>query len=190
MATIYTGAGAKKFIKPDYIVVTLFTGEESNDTPLGDSYILEDVIKDTTSVAPDENQKVDVDRETSSSPVVSIVTLGKYQVAAEVGDTQTALLQSLCGYTKVGSKTCAPSVYKPIYCKFDIVYKTGESTYAAYVVPKVQLDSRVTIENLSSNLGRIALAGTAQDVTVTESEGKPVKTAFYMDESYTLPSGS
>lgn len=190
MATIYTGAGAKKFIKPDYIVVTLFTGEESNDTPLGDSYILEDVIENTTSVAQDENQNTDVECETSDSPVISIVTQGKYQVAAEVGDTQAALLQNLCGYTKVGSKTCAPSVYKPIYCKFDIVYKTGESTYAAYVVPKAQLNSRVTIESLSSNLGRIALAGTARDVTVTESGGKNVKTPFYMDEAYTLPSGS
>ena len=44
MAVNNTGATAKKFIKPSYIVATLFTGTEENDVPKGDSYILEDVV--------------------------------------------------------------------------------------------------------------------------------------------------
>lgn len=187
MATIYTGTGAKKFIKPDYIVATLFTGEESNDTPLGDSYVLEDVVEDTTSVSQDDNTTTDIECETSDSPIMSIVKLGKFQVAAEVGDTQSALLTSMCGFIKVGDKLCAPSNYKKMYCKFDIVFKTGESTMAAFVVPKLQLNSKITIESLSSNLGRIKLAGTAQDAKITH-ESTTVKTPFYVDENYTLPS--
>ena len=187
MATTYTGAGAKKFIKPDYIAVTLFTGEESDDTPLGDSYVLEDVIEDTTSVSQDDNTTTDIECETSDAPITSIVKLGKFQVAAEVGDTQSALLVSLCGFTKVGDKVCAPSIYKKLYCKFDIVFKTGESTMTAFVVPKLQLNSKITIESLNSNLGRIMLAGTAQDAKITH-ETTTVKTPFYIDEKYTLPS--
>ena len=51
MAVNNTGATAKKFIKPSYIVATLFTGSEEDDVPKGDSYILEDVVEDTTSIA-------------------------------------------------------------------------------------------------------------------------------------------
>lgn len=187
MATIYTGTGAKKFIKPDYIVATLFTGAESDDTPLGDSYVLEDVVENTTSVSQDDNTITDIECETSDSPIMSIVKLGKFKVAAEVGDTQSALLTSMCGFTKVGDKVCAPSTYKKLYCKFDIVFKTGESTMAAFVVPKLQLNSKTMIESLNSNLGRIKLAGTAQDAKITH-ETTTVKTPFYIDEKYTLPS--
>ena len=48
---INTGAGAFKFIKPDYIVATLFTGSDKDESaPEGDSFILEDVVEDTTSI--------------------------------------------------------------------------------------------------------------------------------------------
>ena len=80
MAVNNTGATAKKFIKPSYIVATLFTGAEEDDTPLGDSYILEDVVEDTTSIAQDDNDVNDIECETSDSPILSIVKLGKYQL--------------------------------------------------------------------------------------------------------------
>lgn len=193
MAVTKTGASATKFIKPDYIVVTLFTGAEKNDTPLGDSYILEDVIEDTTSIAQDDNETTDIECETSDSPVVSIVKQGKWQVAAEVGDTQSDLLKDLCGYTvdATGKKDYAPSNYKKLYIKFDVVFKTGANTYEAYVVPRLQLNSKLTIESLNSNLGRIALAGTAQDITVSINSGDAAtsfKSPFYVDRNYTLPS--
>lgn len=183
---INTGNSALKFIKPDYIVATVFTGAETDGIPQGDTYILEDVIEDTTSIAQDDNETTDIECETSDSPVVSIVKLGKWQVASEIGDTQKALLQALCGFTNDGDKTYAPSTYKKLYVKFDIVFKTGADTYAAYVVPRLQMNTKLAIESLNSNLGRIALAGTAQDVTVTVGD-KPMKTPFYLDEAYTLP---
>lgn len=186
MAAVNTGSSALKFIKPDYIVATVFAGTETDGVPTGTPYILEDVIEDTTSIAQDDNETTDIECETSDSPVVSIVKLGKWQVSAEVGDTQKALLQALCGFTTEGDKTYAPSTYKKMYIKFDIVFKTGADSYAAYVVPRLQLNTKLAIESLNSNLGRIALAGTAQDITVTAGE-KSIKTPFYLDENYTLP---
>ena len=187
-SVVYTGANAQKLIKPEYIVLTLFTGTESDSTPLGTSYILEDVIEDTTSISQDDNNTTDIECETSDSPVVSIVKIGKYQVSAEVGDTQSDILKDLCDFTAdtSGKKVYAPSVYRKKYAKVDVVFKTGDNTYSAFVVPKLQLNSKLMIESLNSNLGRVSLAGTAQDVVVTIG-AKNVRTPFYKDEDYTLP---
>lgn len=188
MAVKNTGASAVKLIKPSYIVVTLFNGTETDNAPKGDSYILEDVVEDTTSIAQDDNETTDIDCETSDSPIVSIVKLGKYQVSAEVGDTQADLLKGLCGFTadSTGKKIYAPSKYSKIYAKFDIVFEDEKGDLTAYVVPKLQLNSKTTIESLNSNLGRIALAGTAQNIDV-EIGGKNLKVPFYVDQSYSLP---
>ena len=58
---IHTNTGSFKFIKPDYIVATMFTGAEVDESkPLGDSYILEDVVEDTTSISQDDNETTDI----------------------------------------------------------------------------------------------------------------------------------
>lgn len=192
MAKIETNASAKKFIKPDYIVATVYKSDDSDGAPTGDSYILEDVVEDTTSISQDDNETTDIECETSDSPIVSVVKLGKWQVAAEIGDTQASLLQGLCGFVndETGKKVYAPSSYKKTYVKFDIVFTNEDgTTYSAYVVPKLQLNSKLTIESLNTNLGRIALAGTAQNVKITVGE-KAYMVPFYVDLNYTLPTGA
>lgn len=188
---IHTGANAVKFIKPDYIVATLFDGTESDESePKGNSYILDDVIEDTTSISQDDNDTTDIECETSDSPVISIVKLGKWQFAAEIGDTQKELLTALCDFTDCTTqeKTVAPSIYKVKYAKIDIVQvQPNGTTMEAYVLPKVQLNSKLTIESLNSNLARIALAGTAKDISIIV-DSKTVRTPFYVKHNYSLPS--
>lgn len=185
-----TGASAFKFIKPDYIVATLFDGTETDESaPKGDSFILEDVVEDTTSISQDDNDTTDIECETSDSPIISIVKLGKWQLAAEIGDTQKALLAALCDFTDdaTGKKTIAPSTYKAKYAKIDVVLvQPNGTTMEAYVLPKVQLNSKLTIESLNSNLAKIALAGTAKDIALTVG-AKTVRTPFYVDHNYSLP---
>lgn len=185
-----TGASAFKFIKPDYIVATLFDGTETDESaPKGDSFILEDVVEDTTSISQDDNDTTDIECETSDSPIISIVKLGKWQLAAEIGDTQKALLAALCDFTDdaTGKKTIAPSTYKAKYAKIDVVQvQSNGTTMEAYVLPKVQLNSKLTIESLNSNLAKIALAGTAKDIALTVG-AKTVRTPFYVDHNYSLP---
>ena len=187
---INTGTNSFKFIKPDYIVATLFTGAEDDESkPKGDSYILEDVVEDSTSISQDENETTDIECETSDSPIISIVKLGKWQLAAEIGDTQAELLKALCGFIEdtTGNRTLAPSIYKALYAKIDVVQVQSDgTTMKAYVLPKVQLNSKLTIESLNSNLARIALAGTAKDIALTVG-GKTVRTPFYVDHNYSLP---
>ena len=187
---INTGTNSFKFIKPDYIVATLFTGAEDDESkPKGDSYILEDVIEDSTSISQDDNETTDIECETSDSPIISIVKLGKWQLAAEIGDTQAELLKALCGFIEdtTGNRTLAPSIYKALYAKIDVVQVQSDgTTMKAYVLPKVQLNSKLTIESLNSNLARIALAGTAKDIALTVG-AKTVRTPFYVDHNYSLP---
>lgn len=189
---VNTGSKAFKFIKPDYIVMTLFDGTETDGTPKGDTYVLEDVIEDTTSITQDDNDTTDIECETSDSPIISVVKLGKYQLAAELGDTQADLLVAICGFIEdaTGKKTIAPSTYKPRYAKVDVVQiQSDGSKMEAYTLPKVQLNSKTLIESLNSNLGRISLAGTAQNVDVTIG-AKTYKTPFYVDHNYTLPTAT
>lgn len=67
MAKIETNASAKKFIKPDYIVATVYNSGDTDGNPQGDSYVLEDVVEDTTSISQDDNETTDIECETSDS---------------------------------------------------------------------------------------------------------------------------
>lgn len=188
MAVTSTGTKAIKFVKPDAIVVTLFAGTETDDIPKGDTYILDDVIRDTTQVAQDDNETTDIERETSDTPILSIVKSGKYQLAAEIADTQHDLLAALCDFTydETTKKAYAPSAYKTKYAKVDIVFD-GK----AAVLPKVQLNSKVTLDALNTNIGKINLAGTAQLASLkigASGSQKTIQTPFYIDENYTMPS--
>ena len=66
-----------------------------------------------------------------------------------------------------------------------MVFESGGKN-VALILPKLQLNSKTTIESLNTNLAKVALAGTAQlaDVNIN---GKPAKTPFYIDSDYTLP---
>jgi len=197
MAVKNTGATALKFVKPDNIVITLYNGAdgEADNDPKGDTYILDDVVRDTTSITQDDNETTDIERETSDTPILSIVTAGKYQLAAEVADTQSDLLVDVCDFEKdeKDNKVYAPQGYKIKYAKVAVV--AGKT---AAILPKVQLNTKVTMESLNTNIGKIALAGTAQLANITISKKKSsgsdfdtkvIKTPYYIDPNYTLPTG-
>lgn len=186
----YTGSSAVKLKKPKYIVGTLFTGAETDDTPLGDSYVFEDIERDTTSVSQDENDSSDIERETSDTPIDSIVTLGAWQVSAELDDLNTDLLVALMGFFKDSNgNVCAPSSYSDRYIKFEVVYEDpADSTkLIAMCVPKLKLNARVVLESMNSDLGNLTIAGTAQNIKVTDSEGNSKDTPFMVVSNYTLP---
>lgn len=189
-----TGSTAIKLVKPKYIVASLYTGAEAEGAePAGDTFILEDVVRDTFSISQDDNDTTDIERETSDTPIKSIVTLGAWQIAAEVADTNGELLAGLCGFTYDATvkKAYAPSSYEERYAKVSVAFTNPKDNtkLSAYTLPKVQLNSKMTIESLNSNIGRIALAGTAQLAKVSVNGGT-IDTPFYAEEEYTLPVSS
>ena len=189
MAIKKTGATAIKLIKPKYIVVTMFNGTETDDTPKGDSYIIETAVRDTVTLSPDENTSTDIECETSDTPILSVVTLGRYQVSSEIADVQDDILAAIGGFTIVGDKAYAPASYTERYCKLDVAFEMADDTLTAFVIPKLQLNTRLMIESLNSNIARTNLAGTAQSISVANGE-KTLQTALYKQKNYTLPTAS
>lgn len=187
----YTGKTAIKLKKPKYIIATLFTGKETDENaPLGDTYIFDDIERDTTSMSQDENNSSNIERETSDTPIDSIVTLGAWQVSAELDDLQEDLLIALMGFFKdADGNVCAPGSYSDRFCRFEVVYVNplDDSKLIAMRVPKLKLNARVVLQNMNSDLGNITIAGTAQNIKVKDADGKEHDTPFIRVADYTLP---
>lgn len=188
----YTGATAQKLKKPSYIVATLFL-QKDTDNPTGDTYIFEDIERDTTSLSQDDNDTTTIDRETSDTPIDEVVTLGKWNVSAELDDIQDDLLVDLMGFFKdTSGNVCAPATYTDKYIQFDVAYKngtddSGNDKFIAMRVPKLKLNAKLVLESLNSDLGNITIAGTAQNIKVPVEGGKTKDTPFIKVNNWTLP---
>lgn len=181
----YTGGTALKFKQPKYIVATLY-GAEAFGAPSGDAYILETVVRDTTSVTQDDPETTDIECETSDSPIDTVTTLGKYQFTCEVADTQEDLVKDLMGWTKSGNKIIAPTGYTEKFVQVAIVFEKADKSLVAFVIPRMKLNSKLMLESMNSNIARVNLAGTANDWNIG-TESAVVNTPFYMDPEYALP---
>ena len=183
MAIQTISTNAVKIFNPDALYVTPFEGEVRGTT----TYKLSEVIRDTTSISQDDPEEQTIDNEFGSAPILKNVTLGSYQFSAEVADMQSVLLEKLCGYKKgttAADRAFAHSSYTPIYAEIVLAFKLGENKYVAAVLPKVQLNSKATFDSLSSNMGRITLAGTGLNIAVQDGSTS-IETRFYVDSNWT-----
>lgn len=196
MATVKrTSPTSLQVIRPDCLVATLYTGAttETADNPAGDTFIFDEVVRDTTTISQDDNDSTTIENEFSDDPILDIVSLGKFQFAAEVADIQTEILKNFANYTydSTAKKLFAPAAYQKTYVKIDLVFKNGTDTdgsdkYMSICIPKLQLNSRLMVESMNSNIARLNLAGTATSVALT-ANGKTIKTAAYVNEDFTIP---
>ena len=113
-----------------------------------------------------------------------------------MADVQKDILVNFANYEydSTAKKIYAPSSYEMTYAKIDLVFKNGTSQegndlYKSLCIPKLQLNSKLAAESMSSNLVRLSLAGTAKSVAVTVN-GKTKKKAAYVNENFTMPSES
>ena len=175
-----------KIFNPYGLYVTPFTNESTKGS---ETYFLDEVIRDTTTITQEDPTENVVENEFGSAPILTNVRLGSYTFSAEVADMQQELLQKLCGYS-VGETTkdltFAPSSYTPVYAEIALVFKTAENTYWAAILPKVQLNAKATFDSLSSSMGRITVSGTGMNIGVSDGT-KTVMTPFYIDTQYELP---
>lgn len=184
-----TGASALLITNVKYLVATLLGSDGSE----GDSYIFEHVLKDTVSMQQDDNDVTSVDNEVSDEPIKEIVRLGKWNVNATIEDVQKDLLVNLCGFVAStdGKKLYAPSSYTERFAKIAValdggIDSGGKQKLVAFVMPKVQLNTKMILESLSTSMAGFSLAGTGRSLEV--ETGKP--TPFYVDTEYTLPVAS
>lgn len=188
---LYTGDTAEKFINPAYIVVQKYEDDDTWDEPTGDSYILEDVVRGTTTGSQEDNEETDIECETSDNPIYTSVKKGAHKVEAEVADTQNDLLVGLCDFVEDSTtgKVYSKSKYTKMYVKFAIVYELSDGTLVAKVYPKLLLHTNQLLEDLNENIDRIKINGTAHDISITIDE-KTYRTAFYKQTGYELPTES
>ncbi len=187
MALKKTAATSKKVYNPKFIFITPFTDE---NTKGADVYQCEEIIRDSTTITQDDNTENPVENELSSAPIINNIQAGQYTVSTEIADLQPDLLKTIVGFEvdEAGKKAYAPSGYVTKFAEFALVFMNADGTYTAAVLPKVQLSPKVTIDSLSTSLGRITLSGTGALFAV--GEGDTAKTTpFYVDFNYTLPTG-
>lgn len=170
-----------KVYNPYALYVTPWTSETTKGT---NTYMLDEVIRDTTTISQEDPTENKIENEFSSAPIINTVTLGSYTFSAEVADMSPELLKLLCGYTvdSNNEKAYAPSTYAPLYAEIALVFSATGGKYIAAVLPKVQLNSKATLDSLSSSMGRITLAGTGLNATI---DGK--QTPFVLDTEFELP---
>ena len=179
---------ALKIFNPDALYVTPYITSGGNLVKGTTTYKLTEVLRDTTTISQDDPEEQRIDNEFSSAPISSNFTLGSYQFSAEVADMQATLLESLCGYKKGTTnqdRVFAPNKYAPVYAEIALVFRVSDTQYVAAVLPKVQLNSKATFDSLSSSMGRITLAGTAQMATVKDGQTN-IETPFYVDTNFSL----
>lgn len=186
MAVKDINASKVKIYNPFGLYVTPFKSE----TQKGDNtYFLDEVIRDTTTISQDDPTENRIENEFGTAPILNNIQLGSYTFSAEVADMQPELLNTLCGYIKGTTNTdqvYAPSTYTPVYAEIALVFKVSDSKYVAAILPKVQLNSKATFDSLSTSMGRITLAGTGLNLGITDGT-KTVQTPFYIDSDYELP---
>lgn len=158
------------------------------------TFIFDHILKDSTKISQDDNTESTIDNELKDEAIRTNVTLGSYKFETTVEDIQGELLVNLCGFTKdsVSGKVYAPSGYIERYAKITVVLDNGvdvsnNQKYVAQVLPKVQLNSKLILESLSSSMAGFSLAGTAKSVKVTDGSNH-YDTPMYVDYDFTMPS--
>lgn len=186
MAVTKTSATKLTVYNPKFIYITPFDGNAKGTT----TYSVEDIIRDSTTISQDDAEENAVENELKAEPIINNITVGSFTFETNVGDLQKDLLKALVGY-EIGTTDTniayAPSGYVEVYAEIAMVFETG-GKYVALIMPKVQLNSKVTIESMSSSVGYIAINGTGYSMEVTESDSTTKHTTpFYIDADYTLP---
>lgn len=185
MSVIKSSDNAVIVKKPSHIILTEFTGEETDGVAAGDVYVLEEVIRDTTSISQDDPDETKIERETNDIPIDYIYSLGDYNFEAEVANIASDMLKVLAGWQESGTDglTYAPTQYVDKYVQIDVVLPKSDGTYIAIQLYKVKLNSKLLIESLNTNTGRISLAG--KGVITTDAEGTQRIAGVY--DGYTIP---
>lgn len=183
MAVTKSSVSAKKIYNPKFIYVTPFADGVKGET----TYSLEDIIRDSTQITQEDAEETQVENELKAEPIINNIKAGAYTFATEVGDMQADLLKALVGFSvdDTSHKAYAPAGYTEVFAEVTLVFEVG-GKYIAAIMPKVQLNSKVLIDSLSSSVGRISVSGIGYTLEVTDGMKKYIS-PYYMDFDFTLP---
>ena len=177
---------SKKIYNPFALFITPYKNNAIGD----ETYKLEEVVRDTTSISQDDPEENSIENEFSAEPLINNVDAGKYNFATNVGDMQGELLSKLAGFTYDTSNkfAYAPKSYTEVFAKVELVFKDGTSNFVAAVLPKVQLNSKALLESINTSIGQIAITGVAYSGVVGIA-GASIEAPFYIDYAWTESTG-
>lgn len=181
-----TGTTAIKIAKPKYILVQPW--ESATAKGAGTVYSLSDVLRDSTSISTADPNTSNIENELSDTPIRQNVTLGETTFSTTLEDIQANVLKDICGFSAdtTSGKLYAPKSYTDKFAEITIVLDQGAENYYAIVLPKVQLNSKLILESLSSSMLGVQIAGTCLVTEVTDGDNT-YECFRYHNPAYTLP---
>lgn len=134
---------------------------------------LDAIVADSTTFTQEDPTTDTIDCETSDSPIVEVVTSGKFTIEMTSADVSDDILEKALGYEKVGTDAvAAPASYVKKYATVEIAFQDGK-----FVLPKVQLTSKIDGSSLKTSVVKGTISGTCYDTFVKVGDNE-VKTAF------------
>lgn len=164
MSLIETKNGRTVLKKAESMMVVPYVYDNTyNDYVLGsDVYDISAIIGDSIVIEQSEGDTVTKNNEFIGSPILECVSNGKYVFTAQCLDLQDKILKSLYGAMTVSGSEGAAAFqddYVLIYALVRIRFK--ESSLPDVILPKVQLNSKLFINQLKTNASQGNIAGTS-----------------------------
>lgn len=135
------------------------------------TYEVVNIVGDSTSLEQEDNDVQEVEHEFSSTPLYEAVTLGKKTFTAECADYQEKVLVNLFGWEKGKDGTAdnesviqyAPTGYKEFYAAIELGFNGNKKVV---VLPKVRLDSKVTLASMKTDISRATITGSCYEAYI------------------------
>lgn len=178
-------SGKVVFTGLKYMYITPWEKQEDGSFELSDStYEIVNIVGDTTSLEQEDNESTAIEHEFSGTPLYEAVTLGSRTFTAECADYQKDVLEKLFGWEVQGSGESevvyAPSGYETFFAAIELGFN---STDKVVVLPKVRLDSKVTLASMKTDIGRATISGTAYQAYAKVGSGEVIKTDMFITKA-------
>lgn len=176
-----------KFLDPKYIIITPY-----GDTTWGNtSYKVIDVVADSTTLESEEPTENPIECEFTDTPIYTRTSGGATTFSCQVAEFKGEFLNKFLGY-QLDDEDTPTKAYKPasaskVTARIDLVYEetvNGVLKKKAIVLPKIALNSQLSVTSLKSSIALVTLSGTVESITQTVGSNQVV-TDLYLDYNYT-----
>lgn len=174
MALIETkyGRTVLKKAKSMMVVPYVYNGTVKDYVLGNDVYDISAIIGDSITLEQSDGDSTTKDNEFTSSPLIEIRSGGKYAFSAQCIDMQSNVLKSMFGVMSADSVDGAVAFHDDFTLLYALVrIRFEDDGLPDVLLPKVQLSSRLFVNQLRTRLSQGNIAGTAiaLPVAVTES---------------------
>lgn len=152
-------------------LIGVWTDTATPPTTSASWYQIKSTVGDTTSIEQTENEVNAIESEYTSDPLYEKVTAGEKTFSCELINLDPKTLANILGWEiDDNDNLVAP---KNAVTKYATIELHFESTKDVIVLPKVRLNSTITLASLKTDAGRVTISGTCYSTTVKIGTGNP-----------------